>query len=68
MAKPYGAVVEGELGCLGTKEDGSATEGGEKFTRPAQAKEFIELTKVDALAIAITHAHSNSLLGTRTPI
>ena len=59
MAKPYGAVVEGELGCLGTKEDGSATEGGEKFTRPAQAADFIRLTHVDALAIAIGNAHGN---------
>ena len=33
MAKPFGAAVEAELGCLGTKEDGTAT-AGEKFTRP----------------------------------
>ena len=59
MAKPYGAVVEAELGCLGTKEDGSATAGGEKFTRPEEAKEFIRLTNVDALAVAIGNAHGN---------
>ena len=58
MAKPYGAAVEAELGCLGTKEDGTAT-AGEKFTRPEEAKEFLRLTGVDALAIAIGNAHGN---------
>ncbi|MBE5996121.1 MAG: ketose-bisphosphate aldolase [Lachnospiraceae bacterium] len=58
MAKPFGAAVEAELGCLGTKEDGTAT-AGEKFTRPEEAKEFLRLTKVDALAIAIGNAHGN---------
>lgn len=68
MAHVVGASVEGELGCLGRldtltagKEDGSGAEGitdtGQLLTDPMQAKEFVEATGVDALAIAIGTSH-----------
>ncbi|MDO8776772.1 MAG: class II fructose-bisphosphate aldolase [Burkholderiaceae bacterium] len=68
MAHPIGVSVEGELGCLGSletgeagEEDGSGAAG--KLTRdmmltdPVQAKDFVEKTGVDALAIAIGTSH-----------
>ena len=56
MAKPYGAAVEAEIGCVGGSEDGSV-DIAMRCTSPAQAKHFYEETKVDALAIAIGNAH-----------
>lgn len=67
-AHAHGVSVEGELGCLGRldtltagKEDGSGAEGitdtGQLLTDPAQAKDFVERTGVDALAIAIGTSH-----------
>lgn len=56
MAKPYGAAVEAEIGCVGGSEDGSE-DIAMRCTSPQQAKEFYEKTKVDALAIAIGNAH-----------
>ena len=68
MAHSVGVSVEGELGCLGSletmsagKEDGSGAEGVLSkemlLTDPDQAKEFVEMTGVDALAIAIGTSH-----------
>jgi fructose-bisphosphate aldolase class II len=68
MAHWVGASVEGELGVLGSletgeaaKEDGSGAEGklskDQLLTDPDEAKEFVELTKVDALAIACGTSH-----------
>jgi fructose-bisphosphate aldolase class II len=68
MAHAAGASVEGELGCLGRldtmtagKEDGSGAEGitdtGQLLTDPEQARDFVKLTNVDALAIAIGTSH-----------
>lgn len=54
LAKKYGANVEAELGYvakLGQKQAGKA------FTQPEEASRFVELTGVDALAIAIGSAH-----------
>ncbi len=56
MAKPYGAAVEAEIGCVGGSEDGSV-DIAMRCTSPAQAKEFFDSTGVDALAIAIGNAH-----------
>lgn len=56
MAKPYGAAVEAEIGCVGGSEDGSV-DIAMRCTSPAQAKHFYDETKVDALAIAIGNAH-----------
>ena len=62
IAHSYGATIEGELGHVGDNE-GSA-EGDSKlddpkkyFTDPAMAKDFVEKTGVDALAIAVGNAH-----------
>ena len=62
IAHSYGATIEGELGHVGDNE-GSA-EGSSHladpsafFTDPALAKDFVEKTGVDALAIAVGNAH-----------
>jgi fructose-bisphosphate aldolase, class II len=68
MAHTIGVSVEGELGCLGSLETGQAAEedgvGAEgplthamMLTDPAQAKDFVTRTAVDALAIAIGTSH-----------
>lgn len=55
-AHARGVSVEGELGTLGgIEDDTAATEV--KLTDPAQAKEFVEQTGVDALAVAIGTSH-----------
>ena len=56
IAHPLGITVEGELGCLGGIED-SIGSGREKLTDPDKVKEFVEKTKVDALAVAIGTSH-----------
>lgn len=68
MAHACGVSVEGELGCLGSletghagEEDGSGAVGKlsheQLLTDPEEAAEFVRLTKVDALAIAIGTSH-----------
>jgi fructose-bisphosphate aldolase class II len=68
MSHPVGVSVEGELGCLGSletgdagEEDGIGAEGklshDQMLTDPVQAKDFVEKTGVDALAIAIGTSH-----------
>ncbi len=68
MAHSVGVSVEGELGCLGSLETGTAGEedgvGAEGvldharlLTDPAQAVDFVARTGVDALAIAIGTSH-----------
>jgi fructose-bisphosphate aldolase class II len=68
MSHPIGVSVEGELGCLGSletgdagEEDGIGAEGklshDQMLTDPVQAKDFVEKTGVDALAIAIGTSH-----------
>ena len=59
IAASFGASIEAELGHVGSAA-GSAeeTDGLDGvYTEPAQAKEFVERTQVDALAIAIGTAH-----------
>ena len=56
MAKPYGAAVEAEIGCVGGSEDGSV-DIAMRCTSPEQARLFSERTGVDCLAIAIGNAH-----------
>lgn len=57
MCKASGVSVEAELGKVGGKEDD--LDGGEVdiYTDPIEAKEFVERTGVDSLAIAIGTAH-----------
>jgi fructose-bisphosphate aldolase class II len=68
MAHAVGVSVEGELGCLGSLESGEAGEEDgvgaagklsreQLLTDPAQAAQFVGLTGVDALAIAIGTSH-----------
>ncbi|MCB1605119.1 MAG: class II fructose-bisphosphate aldolase [Gammaproteobacteria bacterium] len=68
MAHACGASVEGELGVLGSletgmaaEEDGSGAEGKlsmeQLLTDPNEAKDFVEKTNVDALAIACGTSH-----------
>lgn len=68
MAHCIGVSVEGELGCLGSletmqgdKEDGHGTDSvmtrDQLLTDPDQAAEFVKLTQLDALAIAIGTSH-----------
>ena len=68
LAHAVGVSVEGELGCLGSlesgqagEEDGVGAEGtlsrDQLLTDPAQARDFVAATGVDALAIAIGTSH-----------
>lgn len=63
IAHAFGATVEGELGHVGNNEGGegdealSAKDLEAYYTDPLQAKEFVEKTGVDALAIAVGTAH-----------
>ncbi|MEO7053282.1 MAG: class II fructose-bisphosphate aldolase [Rhodanobacter sp.] len=68
LAHAVGVSVEGELGCLGSLETGEAGEedgvGAEgklthdmMLTDPQQARDFVDGTGVDALAIAIGTSH-----------
>lgn len=55
-AHPAGVSVEGELGTIGgSKTDGSLAEI--VLADPEQAREFVERTGVDALAVAIGTSH-----------
>lgn len=72
LAHPLGVTVEGELGCLGGIEDGhgaglSADEVNEHLTDPKQAEEFVALTGVDALAVAIGTSHGAYKSGRKDP-
>jgi fructose-bisphosphate aldolase class II len=68
MAHAGGVSVEGELGCLGSletgtagEEDGIGAEGilshDQMLTDPEEAADFVKRTHVDALAIAIGTSH-----------
>ena len=68
MAHACGVSVEGELGCLGSletgtagKEDGIGADGhlshDQLLTDPDEAADFVQATGVDALAIAIGTSH-----------
>jgi len=68
IAHAVGVSVEGELGCLGSletgaagEEDGVGAEGqlshAQMLTDPAEARDFVARTGVDALAIAIGTSH-----------
>lgn len=68
LAHACGVSVEGEIGCLGSLETGhgEAEDGiganrklsrDELLTDPWQARDFVEATGVDALAIAIGTSH-----------
>lgn len=61
IAHSYGASIEGEIGHVGGAE-GTTTaeeqdEAAKYYTTPEEAKDFVERTGVDALAIAVGTAH-----------
>ncbi|AZR74036.1 fructose-1,6-bisphosphate aldolase, class II [Anoxybacter fermentans] len=57
-ARVVGVSVEAELGKIGgTEDDHTVDEREALMTNPDEAKEFVERTGVDALAIAIGTAH-----------
>ena len=68
LARAVGVSTEGELGCLGSLESGTAAEEDgsgaagrldheQLLTDPDQAADFVARTRVDALAIAIGTSH-----------
>ncbi|MCL5935112.1 MAG: class II fructose-1,6-bisphosphate aldolase, partial [Firmicutes bacterium] len=58
VARAVGVSVEAELGKIGgTEDDIHVDEKDAFFTKPEEAKEFVERTGVDALAVAIGTAH-----------
>ena len=57
-AHEHGVVVEAELGKLaGIEDDVNVSEADAMYTDPEQAKEFVERTGCDSLAIAIGTSH-----------
>ena len=62
MAAKYGASVEAELGSMGRRESGAGDHSGAEdetkiYTDPAQAKQFVEETGIDALACSFGTTH-----------
>ncbi|MBQ2942043.1 MAG: class II fructose-bisphosphate aldolase [Clostridia bacterium] len=63
FAHTKGITVEAELGHVGNasvgsiSETGTDTDPGESLTVPEEVKKFVEITDVDALAVAIGTAH-----------
>lgn len=54
---PSGVPVEAELGKVGGKEDDLDGGEGNPYTDPQEAKQFVEATGIDSLAVAIGTAH-----------
>lgn len=60
IAHSYGATVEGELGHVGNAEvptESEAQDASRYYTDPQQAKDYVDRTGIDALAIAAGTAH-----------
>ena len=58
LAHSVGIAVEGELGRIGgTEDDMSLDEREATFTVPEEARDFVEATGIDTLAVAIGTAH-----------
>ena len=59
MCHAVGVSVEAELGAVGGDEGGAlyGEADSAKFTDPAIAREFVDSTGIDALAVAIGNAH-----------
>ncbi len=60
MARACGVSVEGEIGCLGSLENSESSQAvghSRLLTDPDEALEFVKLTQVDALAVAIGTSH-----------
>ena len=60
VAHPAGVSVEGELGTIGGAEAGAEGEPEEiVFADPEAALRFVQLTQVDALAVAVGTSHGS---------
>ena len=62
MAGRYGAGVEAELGSMGRRESGAGDGSGindetKIYTDPEQARDFVEMTGIDALACSFGTTH-----------
>lgn len=57
VAHPLNVSVEAELGHVGLGSNANDYGSDELYTKPNEAVDFIEKTKVDALAVAIGTAH-----------
>lgn len=62
LAHSYGATIGGELGHVGDNEgsaegDSRLADPSQYYTDPKMAKDFVDKTGVDALAIAVGTAH-----------
>lgn len=57
LARPKGVSVEAELGRLAGVEEKTVEEKDAILTDPASAKEFVESTGVDTLAVAVGTSH-----------
>ena len=58
LAHPHNICVEAELGHVGQAAEGDNSKA-DLYTDPEQAKKFVELTGVDALAVAVGTAHGS---------
>ena len=56
LAAKYGVDVEAEVGSMGSRE-GDEADGESIYTDPAEAKQFVEQTGINALACAFGTAH-----------
>ena len=60
ICRAMGATVEGELGHVGDNEGAGKLENpSDYYTDPAVARDFIQKTGVDALAVAVGNAHGD---------
>lgn len=58
LARPVGVTVEGELGRIaGREEDWDVAAEDAEMTDPALAREYVEQTGVDCLAVAVGNVH-----------
>ncbi|MEE8885039.1 MAG: class II fructose-bisphosphate aldolase [Eubacteriales bacterium] len=57
MAHAAGVPVEAELGKVGGKEDDTTSGVGDIYTDPQEAKEFVERTGINSLAVGIGTSH-----------
>jgi fructose-bisphosphate aldolase, class II len=60
LAQPLGVSVEGEIGAVGTVDEiTSEGRGAASLTDPEEARDYVQRTGVDALAVSIGNAHGN---------
>lgn len=57
IAHSRGTTIEGELGHVGDNTDAAEADPLFFYTDPGQARDFVEKTRVDALAVAVGTAH-----------